>query len=422
MNFELARPALPSTGRARTRLGHYRATNVRSAGSDGGGSRHVAAETQHDDTERSADDSPQSASRDRQILVVGAGVTGLALTAFLVQRGYDPVVLGDSDPEFQSRIAVLQPPARKILDRAALSLDLPARTRRTKSLTVRTAEGERSVDSRTEPSVELLQVEKATLRARLRERVPDRLVRMHDIETVTEDRRAVQVTFDNGVREWFDLVVGTDASLSRVQDNVPAWSGLHQYETVFEDVDSGGSLDQWTRKGLAQVRALPDTDSTLVRFTTTRSVVPSGDTLEAGLGLNTAGVESTVLGSFFGTAVDRLDHKAVPQATNGGYWGDGRVGHCGPAAFPVAPASELVTTVGLADAWVLTAELDVESPSIIDAIESYSRRRSRRTGQLVSTPEQPAETSVSDDPLTRFKQFRSVAYSSSMDWDSYCRL
>jgi len=413
---------------------------VRSVRLSEGGSRHAGTETQQDDsergdgdsdrnhfrsvdsdTERSATDLPRSDARDRQILVVGAGITGLALATFLVQRGYDPVVLAEHDHEYLSKLAVLQPPARRVLDRADIPVDVSDWSQRTKLLTVRNADGERLLDTQPDSDTDPLYVSKATFRTRLRERVPDTLIRMHDIEEVSQDRGAVQVTFDNGVREWFDLVVYTrcsPASLARLQDSVADWRRLHQYETVFENVDSSRSLDQWTPNGLAQVRPLPSTEGTLTRFTTTRDIASGSDTLETGSGLNAANVESDLLDSILGEDIENLDHTSVPQVhRDGSHWGDSRVGYCGSAALPVTPASGLATTVGLADAWVLAAELDTESPSISDAVERYSQRRDRRIEQLLSTVERPAEQR-SDDLFTRFKRFRSVAYTLSMDGNS----
>lgn len=440
-NFELAPPAIPTTGFVRTRIGRSLATSVRSVRSSEDGSKRGGTETQQDDsvrgngdsaqdhplsidsdTEQSATDLPRPVDRDRQILIVGAGITGLALATFLVQRGYDPVVLADRDPEYQSRIAVLQPPARRILDQAGIPADLSDQSQRTKPLTVRTADGERSLDTQAGSDTEPLYVSRATLGARLRERVPDTLVRMHDIEDVSEDRGAVQVTFDTGVREWFDLVVGTDGSpgsLPRVQDSVEDWSWLHQYETVVEDGDSKRSLDYWTPKALTQVRTLPDTDGTMARITTPRDMASSSDTLETGVGLSAADVESSVLASLLREDVEDMDHTPVPQVDqDGAHWGDGRVGYCGPAAFRVTPASGLATSIGLADAWVLASELDTESPSINDVIERYSQRRAQRIEQLFSAVERPAERRVSDDPFTRFKRFRTVAYNESVDVES----
>jgi hypothetical protein len=200
---------------------------------------------------------------DRQMLVVGAGLAGLAMAATLRHAGYDPVVLSGGERVLPSRLAVLHPVGQALFDQ--LATDDPTSGHGVVRLDDAAEPGDGRLDGG--PPVA---VEAATFGTRLQRLVPDSAVREDGVRRLERERDVLRVWFESGVREWFDLVVvagGPDSTVHGLGESSPETDPALQVETR---VDGGHaslapSRGVWTDEGLVQTFPHPDggwTDAT----------------------------------------------------------------------------------------------------------------------------------------------------------------
>jgi 2-polyprenyl-6-methoxyphenol hydroxylase-like FAD-dependent oxidoreductase len=330
---------------------------------------------------------------DRQVLVVGEGVAGLAVAAALRGAGYDPVLLAVDDREPPSRLAALHPVGRSLFDRLTVGRDQAAEA----TPVALAADGDSGADSPVGVAADALD---ATLAAS----VPGDAVRDDGIRSLERDGGALRVGFASGVREWFDLVVAADGPGSSVRalrgQSVDTTEATQVEARVPTSGTAVAARGVWTDDGLCEL--LPDPGGgALVRVTTDRS----------------AGDEP---GTRARCALDRFEWagarepvgavaRTVTQSSGDGRWADGRVAYCGPAACPQAPATGLRTTLALADARVLADEL-LAGSSVETAVASYARRRRRHLEALreSASGDRGAGAAPADGALAAVGRDRSV--------------
>lgn len=336
-------------------------------------------------------DDPIGAPSDRQVLVVGDGPAGMALGRLLARAGIDPVVVGGRDSADGSGLTLLTPALGRLLGALGIAGQLRDRGDAVERVTVDRSDGQADETvlsgdpDRPAPAV----VRTHDLRRALGDGLPGgRAGRGRHVEALARRERGVEVTFDDGVREWFDVVVDARAAahpLGVGDDRDPAAStALAQWEVPAGTggPDGGRLRALWCPNALAQSIPRPDGSGGLLRITASgpdaaaTGGAPRPDDLLADLPASLA------------DRIDGDDASVVRQAggrpadAGPGRWGDGRVARCGAAAFPVAPASGLGPTLAVADAWVLAEEL-VRGPASAPAVvAAYARRRSRRTTAL----------------------------------------
>lgn len=331
-----------------------------------------------------------TARDDRQVLVVGDGVAGLAVTATLHRAGYDPVLLAGGDRAPPSRLAMLHPVGRTLLDRIARPGTAPLECG-----TTRSDEADRPV-----------YISADSVDTRLTAVVPDDAVRADELRRLERDGEALRVQFESGVREWFDLVVaagGPHSTVRAIRESSVETVDATQIEArVATDENVGGGTEAWTDDGLVEVLSSRDGDP-LVRFTTDCAVDDSSPRrLRRAL-----------------ARVDRLDGydltdtvtRTVTQVSADGQWADGRVAYCGSAACPQAPATGLRTTLALADARVLADELLGGPSSVETAVGSYARRRDSHVRAMrasVRSDPTPDTATPGDDPLATIRRDRAA--------------
>lgn len=331
-----------------------------------------------------------TARDDRQVLVVGDGVAGLAVTATLRRAGYDPILLSGGDRVPVSRVARLHPVGRGLLDQIARSTE-----------TAPVECGPSGTDEADGPVC----VPADSVDAGLAAAVPDDAVRADGLQHLERDGEALRVQFESGVREWFDLVVaadGPDSTVRALRDSsVDAVDATQVEARVTTDSGVGNRREAWTDDGLVEVLSSPDCDG-FVRLTTDRSVDESSTgRLRRGLdridGVDVCDLTDTVT-------------RTVTQASADGQWADGRVAYCGSAACPQAPATGLRTTLALADARVLADELVAGPSSVVTAAGSYARRRHRHVRVIRESARFDAtvEATPGDDSLAPIRRDRAA--------------
>jgi len=336
-------------------------------------------------------------SRDRQVLIVGDTTVGRVLTGLLRRAGYGPVLAATRAGSVEPAVGIVDAGAFDVL--AAAGVADRVRERGT---------GIAAVDSTWpredggEPASSLVRlppdrarpvaIETATIRRLVdAEYGTPRAATDRTVDGIARAEDGVEVAFENGVREWFDVVVDVaGAGLSR-GTSAPCreTASLRQYETrLAARPDAAPRLrDVWTEDGLVQLVPVHDGTATLLRVTTHASercqglpAVAVGDRLPedvAGLSSALADVEPSEVSQ------RRPDADgALPGA-----WGRGRVMRCGVAASPMAPATGLALSRGIADAAAVVTALTRSRGSIEATVDAYATDRERATA--TARPERP---------------------------------
>lgn len=155
---------------------------------------------------------------DRQVLVVGEGLVGLATAAFLRKRGFDPTVVAgsaerSSGVESLGERAVLWHTSVALLAEIDVLEVLSSSAAEVETWLLSTADGvvlER-LETAHRGAYPFLAVDRRRLRRALRDRLPQHSVRVTKTpRTLRTDDGPPTVEFEDGVRERFDLVVGAD--------------------------------------------------------------------------------------------------------------------------------------------------------------------------------------------------------------------
>ena len=161
---------------------------------------------------------PTTARDDRQVLVVGEGLVGLTVAAFLRERGFDPTVVAGS-PERSSGVetlgecAVLWHTSVALLAEIGVLEALSPSATAVETWLLSTVDGTvlDCLETAHRDAYPFLAVDRRRLRRALRDRLPQHSVRVTKTpRTLRTDDGPPTVEFEDGVRERFDLVVGAD--------------------------------------------------------------------------------------------------------------------------------------------------------------------------------------------------------------------
>ncbi|MFC7226057.1 hypothetical protein N0B31_01475 [Salinirubellus salinus] len=293
---------------------------------------------------------------DRQVLVVGTGVAGLLTAAACRERGFDPVVTaGAGRDRDRNPILTLWRPTGTLLDGLgvgdALAAGTPVRRWVCRHPRGRTAE---TLVHEGEPqAAPCVRVRRSRVERALAATVPDsRLWRRRTIRRVERGRSGPVVTFDDGVRERFDLVVGADGPGSRVRD------------AVVDDAADG--VDPVVPTPVVGVSERPPRLE--ARHTVYEHWSPAGSV--------------TRLSHLEGSDLWRY---VAPGRTDGvvgtEHWAGDGLALVGEAAHPLSPVLTTHDSLAVEDGTTLAAVL-ASRPTTRAALQTYERRRSHRTRGL----------------------------------------
>lgn len=367
----------------------------------------------------------------RQILVVGETTAGLAATHLLRHAGYDPLLVSDPSSQVTREVTYLWPPAIELLSALGASdrmLDVGSPL---DGVAVQARDGHREYtalpgdNSGLETPAALVRT--STLRQALEDALPvDQRRQERTVSDVTRCEGGVAVEFDDGIQEWFDVVLVADSAATparcagRTTRESPP---LTQYETV---VDAPSRAERtleevWFPNALLQRFPCVDDSESLVRLTTPESGLPDclaghRETLSA------TGIPAGLEDELRETDPTTVRQARLPTTdAQGVRWGRDRVAFCGPAAWPAAPASGFRGSFGIEDALAFVAALTRSTRADGDTVDRYATRRLRRLSDIrrrVSVPrrdqEYPPDSSI-DPSLERLSVLRSVALGPFLD-------
>lgn len=358
----------------------------------------------------------------RQVLVAGNGITGVALAAFLQRSGHDTVLVDSPRDRTESAVTTLWPPALELLDRIGVGAAVRSASQSLDTVAVR-AETGASTDCYTltasRDALVPLVVGTETLRGLLGEQAGSAKTLSTGITSISTRSGVPEVEFENGVREYFDVVVGADGAQSVVRSATdsapPNWTSLGQFEVSLTDRPATLTqpLDSWQDGAVAQTLPFPDGGVLRVTTSTTdpgridatpplRSVLPDAAVTDDGE---------------LATALSAAERASVRQVDAGcGSWATDRVAYCGAAAFPVPRVTGLRSALALEDAWVLADELARGPDDVADAVAAHGRRRRRRIRTLVRQAAADSATNsypaAQTEPLATTSTLRAAALGS----------
>ena len=335
-----------------------------------------------------------NATYDTDVLVVGAGPTGLTLAASLVNKGISTIAVDrQAAGANTSRAAVINARSLEVLDDLDVGRRLVREGIQAPRFTIR--DGARTlipIDFSalpTEYPYSLMAPQSTTERLLL-----DRLVelggsvlRPKTLTSVVQDSKSVTATFDDGDTVRARYVVGADGIKSKVRDEAGIGFEGGQYEESFVladvrlrgDIPADEVILYWATAGLTVVAPLPGDIYRIVAPVADAPETPSAayvqdilDTRGAGKGHIT--VTEVIWGSRF-----RIHHRVADS------FRAGRLLLAGDAAHVHSPAGGQGMNLGLQDAVALSEALAAVLAGGPDSLlDEYSAARRPIARSVVS--------------------------------------
>jgi 2-polyprenyl-6-methoxyphenol hydroxylase-like FAD-dependent oxidoreductase len=331
------------------------------------------------------DDALASPSPERQVLVVGDGVGGLALAGFLRQRGLTPVIVGAHSRDFdRTGGVVLSRAALELVAELGLRERLCAHATPVESWLRRTRDGGTVLEACDDDGP--VAVERDDLRAVLSRVVPDDFCRSaRTVDKLETGRDVVRVVLDDAVEERFDVVVGADGVDSTVRAAVGratrVTTGTWTW-TVPIDVGHRRSrvVDVWGRE--SGFTRLPGGDREWYRLTRAAEESAPGERrftdAVAGADVDPSLPPRVDEGDVLAREVTRFESTE---------WAVDRVAFLGSAARSTHPAVGADASLAISDARALAAALTCGDGDAVRRVARYAERRDASRAATFEGPE-----------------------------------
>lgn len=342
--------------------------------------------------------------RDIQVLIVGAGIGGLVLAAYLQRAGLEPIVISrEKALDTPQGPIELWPECADLLADLGIWGDLCCDGTAVTTWTHRQPDG--TVLSRREANdgVGVVVVEYAKLRARLLSAFSAGTVRTGmRLRSIEERQSGVAVSFENGVREQFNVVVGADGVRSRTRavlggDTLDFYGTTSLTFALEADINPDATAEVWADDG-AVLRILPGSGQATA-WLTIPTTVPGqgwGDTIEpAELCPSIEWLLPDAVGSISRETVwweDDFWIRADQRVA-------GRVALLGNAAYTCHRLSGISPMLAIEDAAVLAAELLDDDRPLTARLADYAARRQSPIDRFMPLGEPCEVLSSVDSPL-----------------------
>jgi 2-polyprenyl-6-methoxyphenol hydroxylase-like FAD-dependent oxidoreductase len=330
---------------------------------------------------------------DTDVLVIGAGPSGLTLAASLVKKGVATTVVdAQAAGANTSRAAVVNARTLEVLDSLDVSRRLVKEGVQAPRFTIR--DGRRlliPVDFSVLPTEYpySLMVPQATTERLLLDRLTElggRVIRPKTLRSVTQDADGATATFEDGDVIRARYVVGADGihSTVREQAGIGFEGGAYQESFALADVRLSGEVPAdevilfWAKAGLTVVAPLPGDIFRIVAPVAEAPEEPSAEFIqqildERGLGAGRMVVTEVIWGSRF-----RIHHRVADT------YRAGRLLLAGDAAHVHSPAGGQGMNLGIQDGVALADALAAVLGGAPDSVlDEYSAARRPIAQQVV---------------------------------------
>jgi len=331
-------------------------------------------------------------NREIQVVIVGAGIGGLSLAVFFRQAGIQPVVI-EADEEFdqQGNVVELWPEATALLERLGVAEAVRDAGTVVTEWTQRQPDGTVVDRLVTNPPGGFLTIPYGRLREQLLEHIgPDAIRTGITLRSLDASDHPVTVSFENGVREQFDLVIGADGVNSRTRaliggpGAVPCGTASCAFPLPARTGLSGAN-EIWTADGTV-FRTLPVTDHLMGLLTVPTDTLADGTVDPARISALEAKIEWLGPKMVDGlTANDIWAAEDIRVPTD--RWAEGHVALVGDAAHARHRLAGMGATLAIEDAAVLVSELVDREDALSARLADYAGRRRSRLQRLSDHPE-----------------------------------
>jgi 2-polyprenyl-6-methoxyphenol hydroxylase-like FAD-dependent oxidoreductase len=325
----------------------------------------------------------QQVSRDRQVLVVGRNLATRTTAGFLDQAGISPVVArGHGDVPAPSTVPLWRP-GLELLGRVGIRRPVEHVGSSVDALRCATPAASWSTTPGRRPS--LVTVPRGRVRSLVDQHFGNRIRSLdRTVASVTSHPAGVEVTFDHGVREVFDVVVTADPTLlpggqALGRSTQVRWWAFDWPAPVPAPDDA---TEAWDGATAAFTRPLDD--SVRVVLVAGSGVRPENPLARGCLRALFADKVSGLEDAIAALDISTLQYREFPFAIPARRACE-NVALVGPGAHASIPGDCLGPTLTVEDAWVLADELAYGPEAVEEALSAYVERRRRRMAAINST-------------------------------------
>jgi 2-polyprenyl-6-methoxyphenol hydroxylase-like FAD-dependent oxidoreductase len=356
------------------------------------------------------------------VLVVGGGLAGLAFADYLGRHGHEPTIVERREDWSDGGYGIgLWADGRSVLaDLGRLSAVREAATDPREVAVRASDDGVLARLSVPEDRSLLFAVHRSELHAALREDVPESWLRMGTEPTRMEETDGgVDVTFDDGTTETFDIVVGADGVHSAVREACFTDWTVREHDTYVwslwpeRSVDLGADMvSVWGPGSEGFVARIGDRVG--FNLAARHERLPTGPARETlrghaeAIGWKLPDLLDGAEDPFF----DRIRDVVCQN------WHTDRVVLLGDAAHAVHPISGMGASLALQDARVLAQELltsDGEAP-FRRAFERFERRRRPDAKRVRRAARLEASVTFLDSPMLRTVRNELIKRTPVFEW------
>lgn len=351
--------------------------------------------TQSSGRHRTKRDAVFDQTTDRQVLVVGDSTVGRVLTTLLQRAGFDPLLSATSQTTSEPTVTYLSGPAVELLDSLGFAAGVLSDGVPIERVAIRPPDAAEATPSILSTGTETglpLVVSTRDLRQALENTGRDTSARK-SVDTLDRRDSGIVVEFENGVQEWFDIVV--DATVDG--QALPAVDGnndstvLTEWELSLDTSVENRITDLWHPATLIQRVPRPGS-GTLLRVTAAND---EGETSITDAVRDVVGDNGVVPADQTSTVSRTARRVCLPDgAISRSWWGSGRVCIVGGLAGLSIPASACPVALGIENAVALVSELTWNGHTAMNAVAAYTAGRARRFRE---TPRTTPEAGIDDE-------------------------